>query len=100
MQHAQARFLRGHFNFELVKTFGSVPLITLENYAAQEFNQPNASTSDLWAAIEADFTYAKSILPSSYTGDYTQRGRPLSFAAAAFLGKAHLYQGNWACSTY
>ena len=96
LQHAQARFLRGHFNFELVKIFGSVPLITLENYSNQEFNQPNASTADLWAAIEADFTYAKANLPGAYSGDYTQRGRPLSFAAAAFLGKAHLYQSEWA----
>ena len=98
LQHAQARFLRGHFNFELVKIFGSVPLITLENYKNQEFNQPNASTADLWAAIEADFTYAKANLPSAYTGDYSQRGRPLSFAAAAFLGKAHLYQQDWAAA--
>lgn len=95
LQHAQARFLRGHFNFELVKIFGGVPLITLENYAAQEFNQPNASEADLWAAIEADFTYAKANLPAAYSGDYTQRGRPLSFAAAAFLGKALLYQEKW-----
>ncbi|MGY8968595.1 MAG: RagB/SusD family nutrient uptake outer membrane protein [Flavobacteriales bacterium] len=94
-QHAQARFLRGHFNFELVKTFGKVPLITLDNYAAQEFNQPNAEISDIYAAIEADFTYAKSILPSSYSGAYTQRGRPLSWAAQAFLGKAQLFQGNF-----
>jgi hypothetical protein len=38
LQEAQARFLRGHFNFELVKTFGSVPLITLENAIDVEFN--------------------------------------------------------------
>ena len=98
LQEAQARFLRGHFNFELVKTFGSVPLITLQNAIDVEFNQPNASVADLWAAIEADFTYAKANLPSAYTGDYTQKGRPLSYAAAAFLGKAHLYQGDYAAA--
>ena len=96
LQHAQARFLRGHFNFELVKIFGSVPLITSQNYADKKFNQPNAAVTALWDAIEADFTYAKGILPSSYAAPYTQKGRPLSFAAAAFLGKAHLYQGDWA----
>ena len=95
LQHAQARFLRGHFNFELVKTFGSVPLITSQNYAEKDFNQVNASTSDLWAAIEADFTYAKANLPGSYGNAYSQKGRPLSVAAAAFLGKAHLYQKDW-----
>jgi len=95
LQHAQARFLRGHFNFELVKIFGSVPLITLENYANQEFNQPNATVAALWTAIEVDFTYAKANLPSAYAGDYSQRGRPLSYAASAFLGKALLYQKKW-----
>ena len=95
LQTAQARFLRGHFNFELVKTFGNVPLITDENYAASEFNQPNATQAALWAAIEADFAYAQANLPSSRSGDYSQAGRPLSWAAQAFLGKAQLFQGKW-----
>ena len=96
LQHAQARFLRGHFNFELVKTFGEVPLITSQNYADQLFNQVNATEAALWTAIEADFEYAKGILPAAYAGDYTQKGRPLSYAAAAFWGKALLYQDKWA----
>jgi len=94
-QHAQARFLRGHFNFELVKIFGSVPLITSQNYADKDFNQVNATKDALWAAIEDDFKFAKENLPGSYGGAYSQRGRPLKWAAAAFLGKAHLYQKEW-----
>jgi len=95
LQKAQASFLRGHFNFELVKIFGSVPLITLENFVAQEFNQVNATKAVLYKAIEDDFKYAKTVLPGSYGGAYTQKGRPLSVAAAAFLGKAYLYQKKW-----
>ena len=95
LQHAQARFLRGHFNFELVKTFGEVPLITSQNYADQKFNQVNATEAALWKAIEDDFDFAKRNLPNSYGGAYNQRGRPIKWAAAAFLGKAHLYQGEW-----
>ena len=40
-QLAEARFLRGHWNFELQKMWGNVPYISEENYANTEFNQPN-----------------------------------------------------------
>jgi len=95
-ERAQAMFLRGHFHFELKKTFGVFPLISDQNVVDIEYNQPNATEDALWAAIESDFTYAKDNLPSSRTGNYTQPGRPLSWAAQAFLGKAQLYQGKWA----
>ncbi|PSR10088.1 MAG: RagB/SusD family nutrient uptake outer membrane protein, partial [Candidatus Arcticimaribacter sp.] len=65
------------------------------NYGASEFNQPNATEATLWAAIEADFAFAQANLPSSRSGDYSQAGRPLSWAAQAFLGKAQLFQGKW-----
>ena len=39
-QLAEARFLRGHYNFELQKIYGNVPYISEENFAATEFNQP------------------------------------------------------------
>tara|TARA_B100000767_G_C19775579_1_gene542368 strand:- start:3986 stop:5695 length:1710 start_codon:yes stop_codon:yes gene_type:complete len=95
-ERAQAQFLRGHFHFELKKTFGVFPLISDQNVVDIEYNQPNGTEDALWAAIEADFTYAKTNLPSARTGTYTQPGRPLSSAAQAFLGKALLYQGKWA----
>lgn len=96
LQMAQARFLRGHFNFELIKIFGNVPYISDENYANLEFNLPNTGDTALtWADIEADFAYAKDNLPSNRNGGYTEPGRPLSWAAQAFLGKAQLFQGKW-----
>ncbi|MEN8125498.1 MAG: RagB/SusD family nutrient uptake outer membrane protein [Bacteroidota bacterium] len=88
-QLAEARFLRGHYNFELQKIYGNVPYISDENYANIEFNQPNPGP--IWDQIEADFTYAMENLPSTQ-GDV---GRPTSWAAKAFLGKTHLYQGEW-----
>lgn len=96
VEMAQARFLRGHFNFELIKIFGNVPYVSEENAANLEYNQPNTGENKLqWSHIEADFSYAKDNLPTSRTGDYSQPGRPLSWAAQAFLGKAQLYQGKW-----
>ncbi|RKN79263.1 RagB/SusD family nutrient uptake outer membrane protein [Ulvibacterium marinum] len=87
---AEARFLRGHFNFELQKIYGNPAYISDENYAATEFNQPNPGP--IWEQIEADFQFAIDNLPASQDDD----GRPDSWTAKAFLGKAHLFQADWA----
>ncbi len=88
-QLAEARFLRGHFNFELQKMFGNVPYISEENYANTEFNQPN--TGPIWDQIEADLQYAIDNLPTSQA----DVGRPTSWAAKAYLGKAHMFQSDY-----
>ena len=80
---AEARFLRGHFYFELKKMFNMVPWIdeTTENP-----KQPN--TVDIWPNIEADFQYAYDNLPPTQA----EFGRANRWAAAAYLGKTYLYQ--------
>jgi len=90
-QLAEARFLRGHFNFDLQKMWGNVPYISDENYSNTEFNQPNPG--NIWAEIEADLKYAADNLPTSQG---TEVGRPTSWAAKAYLAKAQLYQSKWA----
>ena len=90
---AQARFLRGHYNFELQRMRVNVPYISDENYAASEFNQPNSGP--IWNEIEADFSAAANNLPTSRGGAYSEPGRPLASAARAYLGRAQLYQGKW-----
>ncbi|MCE2612489.1 RagB/SusD family nutrient uptake outer membrane protein [Flavobacteriaceae bacterium D16] len=92
-QLAEARFLRGHFNFELQKMFGQVAYISEENFANTEFNQPN--TGAIWDQIEADFQYAADNLPDSQA----EVGRANSWAAKAFLAKAHLYQQDYAAAS-
>jgi len=89
-QLAEARFLRGHFNFELQKIYGNVPYISEENFAATEFNQPNPGP--IWEQIEADLQFAVDNLPDSQA----DVGRPTAWAAKAFLGKAHLFQSDFA----
>lgn len=88
-QLAEARFLRGYYNFELQKIYGKPAYISEENYANTEFNQPNPG--DIWAEIEADFEYAVTNLPDSQD----DAGRPNNWTAQAFLGKAYLYQSNF-----
>ncbi|MDF0708290.1 RagB/SusD family nutrient uptake outer membrane protein [Flagellimonas okinawensis] len=91
-QLAEARFLRGYFNFELQKMFGNPAYISEENYANVEFNQPN--TGDIWAEVGADFQYAIDNLPDAQS----EAGRPTSWTAKAFMGKTQLYQSNWAAA--
>ncbi|WP_282050957.1 RagB/SusD family nutrient uptake outer membrane protein [Maribacter aquivivus] len=89
---AEARFLRGHFNFELQRIYGNVPYISEENYANTEFNQPNPGP--IWDEIEADLQFAMDNLPATQA----QSGRPTSWAAQAYLGKVHLQQSEWAAA--
>lgn len=91
-QLAEARFLRAHFNFELQKIYGNVPYISDENFDAKEFNQPNPGP--IWEQIEADFQFAIDNLPTAQ-GDV---GRPTSWVAKAFMGKAHLFQSDFAAA--
>ena len=83
---AQAPFLRGHYNFELVKIYGNVPFISEQNYADVDYNQPNPGP--IWDEIEADFQFAIDNLPDTQADP----GRPTSFTARAFKGKAHMFQ--------
>ena len=89
-QLAQARFLRGHYNFELQRMWVNIPYISDENYGASEFNQPNSGP--IWSQIEADFSFAASNLDTSRSAF----GRPIRSAAQAYLGRTLLYQGKWA----
>ena len=93
VEMAQARFLRGHYNFELQKKWVNVPYISDENFAASEFNQPNSGP--IWSQIEADFAYAAANLPVSRGGTYSEPGRPIRSTAFAYHGQALLYQSKW-----
>lgn len=82
----QARFLRGHYYFELKKMFNNVPWIdeTTENP-----NVPN--DTDIWPNIEADFSFAYNNLPPTQE----EVGRANKWAAGAYLGKTLLYQDKF-----
>ncbi len=88
-QMAEARFLRGYYNFQLQRIWGNPPYISEENYANTEFNQPNPGP--IWDKIEADFSFAKDNLAPTQN----DVGRPTSWTAKAFLGKVLLYQKKY-----
>ena len=85
---AEARFLRGHFYFDLKKNFDNTP------YIDETWDEvtPVPNNQDLWPFIEADFQFAIANLPVTQ-GD---PGRANRDAAIAYLGKTFLYQGKFA----
>ncbi|MFC2148384.1 RagB/SusD family nutrient uptake outer membrane protein [Bacteroidota bacterium] len=85
---AEARMLRGHFYFDLQKHFGSIPVFDETLPSEEVILVPNTGTA--WAQIEADFQYAYDNLP-----EVTDAGRVNKWAAAAYMGKAKLFQGKF-----
>jgi starch-binding outer membrane protein, SusD/RagB family len=84
----EARFLRGHYYFELQKTFNKVPYID-ENTAEP---QKVANSGAVWAQIEADLKFAYENLPETQGA----LGRANKWAAGIYLGKAQLFQKKYA----
>ncbi|MBU2975887.1 RagB/SusD family nutrient uptake outer membrane protein [Zobellia sp. B3R18] len=96
---AEARMLRGHFYFDLKKHFNSIPYIDESIYLDDELDEAQKlealkaipNTPDVWDKIEADFQFAFDNLPET-----TDAGRNNKWAAAAYMGKAKLYQQKYA----
>ncbi|GGH38301.1 RagB/SusD family nutrient uptake outer membrane protein [Dyadobacter endophyticus] len=84
---AEARFLRGHYYFELKKTFGNTPYVD-ESVDYGSGIEKVKNDADLWPKIEADFKFAFDNLPVSQDAV----GRANKWAAASYLAKAYLYQ--------
>ena len=85
---AEAKFLRGHYYFELKKNFDNTP------YVDETWDEltPISNTADLWTFIEADLKHAYDNLPEMQP----EVGRANKWAAGAYYGKALLFQGKFA----
>lgn len=83
---AEARFLRGHYYFDLKKMFNRVPWV---DETTTDYNQPN--NEDIWSKIESDFEFAMNNLPETQS----EVGRANRWAAASYLAKAYVYQQKW-----
>ncbi|WP_242918592.1 RagB/SusD family nutrient uptake outer membrane protein [Pontibacter liquoris] len=95
---AEAKFLRAFHYFNLVRTFGGVPLRTSvpvgkEQETPEQLNPARASREEVYAQIIADLTEAVQVLPPSY--DAANVGRATKGAALALLAKVQMYQSNW-----
>ncbi|MBD1387049.1 RagB/SusD family nutrient uptake outer membrane protein [Mucilaginibacter rigui] len=87
----EAHFLRGLLYFDLVRMFGSVPLVIVEN----DVLKPSAASVDaIYTQVLTDLTAAEN-LPASYTAG-NGLGRATSGAAKAILAKVYLTRKDWA----
>jgi hypothetical protein len=88
---AEARFLRGHYYFDLKRVFNLAPFVDeTVTYGNGIDRVPN--NADIWPKIEADFKYAIDNLPETQT----LVGRANKWAATAYLAKTYLYQKKYA----
>ncbi len=84
---AEAKFLRGHYYFELRRFFHMVPWID-EN--TKDPNQPN--DQDIYPKIEADLKVAVDSLPATQPSV----GQINKWGAMCYLGKVYLYEKKYA----
>jgi len=89
---AEAKFLRGVYNFYAHTVFYEPPLI---DFVPQDLNiqYENSNWEEFLTFISADLREAAAVLPESY--DDANLGRATKGAAYAFLGKTFLYHQQW-----
>lgn len=82
----EARFLRAHYHFDAYKIWGNIPYYT---EADEDFRKSN--DADPVPLIVADLEAAINLLPTSQA----QVGRVTQWTAKAYLGRVHVYTGNY-----
>jgi len=88
---AEARFLRGHFHFELKRIFNNIVYSTDTTTATTNIDG-SGNYIDTWPALEADFTAAAADLPETQS----QAGRANKWAAKAYLARCYMEQHKYA----
>ena len=92
----EAKFLRAHMYFNLVRLYGDVPLITTNIAYNDAGYYRKVSKDTVYMQIISDFTTAMQRLPSSWT--LTQVGRVTNNAAKGMLAKVYLTLQNYPAS--
>ncbi len=90
----EALFLRGLNYFYLVTFFKNIPLIIKPYESSDEYFPGQADPAAVWAQIEDDFANAARLLPVSFNDP--DKGRATKGAALAYLGKAYLFNQQYA----
>jgi starch-binding outer membrane protein, SusD/RagB family len=93
----EAMFFRAYSYFELVKTYGEVPLFKGPILKPTDGIRPKSPVDSIYLFIDSNLTAAAQLLPldaSAYGEGY--RGRLTTGAAKAMLAQSKLYQKDWA----
>lgn len=91
---AEAKFFRAYSYFDLVRTYGDVPIIDFKINTPSDGYKPKSTAAQVYAFIESDLTYAEQYLPVNVDPKFA--GRLNKTAARTFLAKVKLYQQKWA----
>ncbi len=92
----EAKVFRALAHFELVTLWGTAPVVD-HLLTPAEYQQPNSTPAELWAAVEKDLNEAinSGTLPSKTNANDGETGiRVTKEFAQALLGKAYLFQGK------
>ncbi|HOZ76746.1 MAG TPA: RagB/SusD family nutrient uptake outer membrane protein [Ferruginibacter sp.] len=93
----EASFFRAYCYFELVKTYGEIPIIRNQIVKTADAIQPKSTIDEVYAFIDEDLERAAQYLPLSST-EYGSNfvGRLTKGAANTMWAQTHLFRGNWA----
>ena len=92
---AETRFIRAYLYFDMVRLWGSIPLLT----APSKENVPQASAEEIYKVIAEDLKFAVTNLPATSFGAQAPAtyGRVTKWAAAALTARVYLfYTGYYA----
>lgn len=92
---AEARFFRAYSYFDLVRTYGDVPLIDFKVNAPTDAHVAKKPVADIYALIDADLSFAEQNLPLNWNNT-AYPGRLTSGAAKTLHAKTKLYRKQWA----
>lgn len=90
---AEAKFLRAYTYFELVRTFGGVPIIDRPVEASEALAIPRSSVADVYNFIVKDLEEAIPNLPASYPASL--KGKATTWAARGILAKVYLTMAGY-----
>ncbi|WP_010134528.1 RagB/SusD family nutrient uptake outer membrane protein [Ochrovirga pacifica] len=90
---AEAHFLRAYYYFDLVNSFGGVPLIT-EPQEPGSYAVPRATKEQIYELIEEDLKVAINVLPSRFDRGNASFGHADKGAALGLMMRVSLYQNK------
>ncbi|HEY4789673.1 MAG TPA: RagB/SusD family nutrient uptake outer membrane protein [Bacteroidales bacterium] len=92
----EAYFFRAFAYFDLLKTYGGVPIVTtLLDVNSPELQAPRNSRYEVVTQILADLDQAISKLPLEQNIPATDKGRVSKWAAEAVKAEVELYEATW-----
>jgi hypothetical protein len=92
---AEALFLRAYFYWDLVRHYGSVPVITTVLPSVEDYKGlPQNTPAEIFTQIAKDLLLAADKLPVSITA--SEKGRVSKAAAQALIARIYLYHEGFA----